>query len=41
MLESGLMGEPNGAVKRDPETMALLFDMLRRSVDPRHAPPGR
>ena len=40
MLESGLMGEPNGAVKRDPETMALLFDMLRRSVDPRHAPPG-
>jgi hypothetical protein len=40
MLQAGLMGEPNGPAKRDPETMALLFDMLRRAVDPRTAPPG-
>jgi hypothetical protein len=35
MLEAGLMGEGNGAPPRDPATMALLFDMLRRGVDPR------
>jgi Ribonucleotide reductase, small chain/SCP-2 sterol transfer family len=40
MLEAGLLGEGNGAVPRDPATMELLFDMLRRGVDPRHTPPG-
>ena len=35
MLQAGLMGEGNGAPPRDPATMALLFDMLRRGVDPR------
>jgi hypothetical protein len=35
MLKAGLMGEGNGAPPRDPATMALLFDMLRRGVDPR------
>ena len=39
MLEAGLLGEGNGAVPRDPATMALLFDALRRGVDTRHAPP--
>jgi hypothetical protein len=39
MLEAGLLGEGNGAPPRDPATMQLLFDMLRRGVDPRHAPP--
>ena len=39
MLEAGLLGEGNGASPRDPETMAMLFDMLRRGVDDRHAPP--
>jgi hypothetical protein len=40
MLEAGLLGEGNGAVPRDPATMELLFDSLRRGVDFRHAPPG-
>jgi hypothetical protein len=35
MLQAGLMGEGNGAPPRDPATMALLFDMMRRGVDPR------
>jgi hypothetical protein len=35
MLQAGLMGESNGAPPRDPATMALLFDMMRRGVDPR------
>jgi hypothetical protein len=39
MLEAGLMGEANGGAPRDPETMELLFDMLRRGVDPRYTPP--
>ena len=33
MLESGILGAPDGPVRRDPETMALLFDMIARSVD--------
>jgi len=40
MLEAGLLGEGNGAPPRDPRTMALLFDSLRRGVDHRSAPPG-
>ena len=40
MLEAGLLGEANGPAPRDPETMALLFDSLRRGVDPRATPPG-
>jgi hypothetical protein len=40
MLEAGLIGEGNGAPPRDPATMELLFDMLRRGVDPRHTPPA-
>ena len=40
MLQAGLLGEGNGAAPRDPETMELLFDSLRRGVDHRHAPPG-
>jgi hypothetical protein len=40
MLQAGLFGEGNGAVRRDPATMELLFDSLRRGVDHRHAPPG-
>jgi hypothetical protein len=40
MLEAGLLGEGNGAVPRDPATMELLFDSLRRGVDFRHAPPA-
>jgi hypothetical protein len=35
MLQAGLLGERNGPPPRDPATMELLFDMLRRGVDPR------
>jgi hypothetical protein len=38
MLQAGLLGEPNGPPARDPATMELLFDSLRRGVDLRHAP---
>jgi hypothetical protein len=40
MLQSGLLGEKTGPPKRDPETMALLFDSMRRAVDHRTAPDG-
>ena len=40
MLQAGLLGEGNGAPPRDPATMELLFDSLRRGVDFRHAPRG-
>jgi hypothetical protein len=39
MLQAGLLGERNGVPPRDPATMQLLFDMLRRGVDPRATPP--
>jgi putative sterol carrier protein len=38
MLQAGLLGEKNGPAARDPETMELLFDSVRRAVDMRHAP---
>jgi hypothetical protein len=41
MLQAGIIGEgAAGAPPRDPATMELLFDSLRRGVDHRHAPPG-
>jgi hypothetical protein len=40
MLQAGLLGEGNGATPRDPATMELLCDSLRRGVDMRHAPAG-
>ena len=41
MLQAGLLGERNGPPPRDPATMELLFDMLRRGGRPARAPPGR
>src|SRR5215210_3488782 len=38
MLQAGLLGERNGSAPRDPATMELLFDSLRRGVDSRQAP---
>jgi len=38
MLRAGYLGERNGGAARDPESMALLFDSVRRAVDPRAAP---
>ena len=40
MLRAGYLGEKNGGAARDPEAMALLFDSVRRAVDPRTAPDG-
>jgi hypothetical protein len=40
MLESGLIGEKLGPPRRDPATLALLFDSMRRAVDHRTAPAG-
>jgi hypothetical protein len=40
MLRAGYLGEKNGGAARDPESMALLFDSVRRAVDPRTAPTG-
>ena len=40
MLQAGLLGEGDGAARRDPATMALLFDSLRRGINLRHAPDG-
>ena len=40
LLRTGILGEPNGGMKRTPEAMALLRDTMRRSLDTRHAPEG-
>jgi hypothetical protein len=40
LLQAGILGEKNGPPSRDPETMALLFDTVRRGVDFRTAPAG-
>jgi hypothetical protein len=40
MLRAGYLGERGGAPARDPRAMALLFDSVRRGVDPRSAPEG-
>jgi putative sterol carrier protein len=40
LLQSGILGQKNGPPARDPETMALLFDTVRRGVDFRTAPDG-
>jgi hypothetical protein len=40
LLQAGILGERNGPPARDPETMALLFDSVRRGVDFRTAPEG-
>jgi ribonucleotide reductase beta subunit family protein with ferritin-like domain len=38
MLRAGYLGDPNGAVKPDPEVTELLFDGLRRQIDTSLAP---
>ena len=40
LLQAGILGEKNGPPARDPDTMALLFDTVRRGVDFRTAPAG-
>jgi hypothetical protein len=38
LLRAGYLGEPNGAVTPNPEATAMLFDGLRRTIDPAAAP---
>jgi hypothetical protein len=38
MLRAGYLGERNGPPARDPQAMAMLFDSIRRNVDPRATP---
>jgi hypothetical protein len=40
LLQAGILGAKNGPPARDPDTMALLFDTVRRGVDFRTAPAG-
>ena len=36
LAKAGVLGVREGPTKRDPETIALLFDMIRRQVNPKH-----
>jgi SCP-2 sterol transfer family len=40
MLRAGFLGPKGGPPARDPASMAMLFDTVRRAVDPRSAPGG-
>src|SRR3954466_1194660 len=40
LLEAGFLGQKNGPPARDPQAMEMLFDSVRRAVDPRTAPAG-
>jgi hypothetical protein len=36
LAKAGILGVREGPSERDPETVALLFDMVRRTVNPQH-----
>jgi hypothetical protein len=36
MAQAGIIGVREGPSKRDPETLAMLFDTIRRQVNPKH-----
>jgi ribonucleotide reductase beta subunit family protein with ferritin-like domain len=38
MLRANLLGEKNGAPRKDPEAMAMLFETIEHAVDTRHSP---
>jgi ribonucleotide reductase beta subunit family protein with ferritin-like domain len=40
LLQAGYIGEKNGPPARDPEKVALLFDLIKRSVDTSATPNG-
>jgi ribonucleotide reductase beta subunit family protein with ferritin-like domain len=40
LLQAGYIGEKNGPPARDPEKVALLFDLIKRSVDTSATPGG-
>jgi putative sterol carrier protein len=40
LLQAGVLGEKTGPPSRDPETVEMLFDMIKRTVDTTAAPNG-
>ena len=40
LLRAGFLGEKNGPPARDREAIAIMFDGVRRTADPRVVPPG-
>jgi hypothetical protein len=40
LLQRGVLGEKVGPPQRDPETVALLFDLIKRTIDTNASPPG-
>jgi putative sterol carrier protein/1,2-phenylacetyl-CoA epoxidase catalytic subunit len=38
LARAGVVGEKNGRPSSDPEIMTLVFDAVRRSIEPRHTP---
>ena len=40
LLQAGYIGEKNGPPERDPEKVAMLFDLIKRSVDTSATPNG-
>jgi hypothetical protein len=40
LLQAGLLGQRNGAVGRDPETVQILFDLLATNARGEEVPPG-
>jgi hypothetical protein len=39
LARAGVLGEKNGPPSSDPETMAMVFEAVTRSIDPRRTPP--
>ena len=40
LYQAGMLGEKRGPARRDPEAVAMLFDQMRRTANPAHAPAG-
>jgi putative sterol carrier protein len=40
LLQRGVLGEKVGPPQRDPETVEMLFDLIKRSIDTNASPPG-
>jgi Ribonucleotide reductase, small chain/SCP-2 sterol transfer family len=40
LVRAGYLGEKNGPPSRDPEQLAILFDSIKRSIDPAATPNG-
>jgi putative sterol carrier protein len=40
LLQRGVLGEKTGPPQRNPETVAMLFDLIKRTIDTDASPPG-